>query len=865
VLRILWLSDRMIGGFSAYSKITFEVCTRLAKMGYQVAHVPMGRANRMGKWVYQGVLIYPSGDNPWGEDVALNHYVDWKADLLITLKDPWVFSHIHLYAVNFTPICPIDHSPVSPSITSRLHTAFRILVPTRFAQRELTQAGFGEKTRYVPHGVDCSVYRPLDKSKCKKIWFFNPDEFVVGIVAMNRVRKQIPRMLRGYRRFCVVPGIRIRTNDDFKPIETITEGDKVLTHEGRFEPVLEVVKRHYNGPIVKILLSLNNQPVVLTPEHKVLAIKTVKNLKCHKFCTPTCKKQVGCLRPYFRKEDGTVVRYVSHCKRRYFEGYKLEWIKAGELEKYDVVVYPRVTSTKDVAVLPLPKANRRTNRKYPETYAEIAQKLGVTKATVYSAIRRERMGKQIRSENGRRVIEYFRAKGYPLERDLHEIPLTPELMRFFGYYLAEGNSGYNKVVFTFNKKEHEYINDVLRIAKQIFGLDGFVSDYEYKPNAVQIVFNSKQLYILFQELFGRKHSARTKKIPRWFMELPDQKLIELIKGWWRGDGTSGYASIAASTASPTLAVQMRDVLLRLGCVASLRTAKAGKIYVLTVSGEHLDRLSRLLGITHPFLKQRRTTFQKFWLDDKYLYIPIRRIKYEEYNGTVYNLEVNEDETYVCEQMVVHNCELNPDVKSHLMLWTDVKADAEAYEGAVSMGVADVSVNLLPEIMQLGLGEAVRWPSMDEIKMMGGLPDWAGEDSQCMVTLYNSFDVLLLCSGGEGFGMPLVEAQAVGTPVITTDYAGGPEQVGAGLTVPAVDYVIDNTPGVRRALADVDKMAEALTRIMNADREKLARKARRFAERFDWSLIMERYFKPFLEECEVELKPLISKDGVRAWD
>jgi glycosyltransferase involved in cell wall biosynthesis len=402
----------MIGGFSAYSKITFEVCTRLAKMGYQVAHVPMGRANRMGKWVYQGVLIYPSGDNPWGEDVALNHYVDWKADLLITLKDPWVFSHIHLYAVNFTPICPIDHSPVSPSITSRLHTAFRILVPTRFAQRELTQAGFGEKTRYIPHGVDCSVYRPLDKSKCKKIWFFNPDEFVVGIVAMNRVRKQIPRMLRGYKRFL---------------------------------------------------------------------------------------------------------------------------------------------------------------------------------------------------------------------------------------------------------------------------------------------------------------------------------------------------------------------------------------------------------------------------------------------------------------------ELNPDAKSHLMLWTDVKADTEAYEGAVSMGVADVSVNLLPEIMQLGLGEAVRWPSMDEIKMMGGLPDWAGEDSQCMVTLYNSFDVLLLCSGGEGFGMPLVEAQAVGTPVITTDYAGGPEQVGAGLTVPAVDYVIDNTPGVRRALADVDKMAEALTRIMNADREKLARKARRFAERFDWSLIMERYFKPFLEECEVELKPLVSKDGVRAWD
>jgi glycosyltransferase involved in cell wall biosynthesis len=60
------------------------------------------------------------------------------------------------------------------------------------------------------------------------------------------------------------------------------------------------------------------------------------------------------------------------------------------------------------------------------------------------------------------------------------------------------------------------------------------------------------------------------------------------------------------------------------------------------------------------------------------------------------------------------------------------------------------------------------------------------------------------------------------------------------------------------------MAEALTRIMNADREKLLRKARRFAERYDWNIIMERYWKPFLEECGVELKPLLTKEGARAW-
>jgi glycosyltransferase involved in cell wall biosynthesis len=60
------------------------------------------------------------------------------------------------------------------------------------------------------------------------------------------------------------------------------------------------------------------------------------------------------------------------------------------------------------------------------------------------------------------------------------------------------------------------------------------------------------------------------------------------------------------------------------------------------------------------------------------------------------------------------------------------------------------------------------------------------------------------------------------------------------------------------------MAEALTRIMNADREKLSRKARRFAERYDWNRIISNYWQPFLEDAERELKPLLTKEGARAW-
>jgi glycosyltransferase involved in cell wall biosynthesis len=143
----------------------------------------------------------------------------------------------------------------------------------------------------------------------------------------------------------------------------------------------------------------------------------------------------------------------------------------------------------------------------------------------------------------------------------------------------------------------------------------------------------------------------------------------------------------------------------------------------------------------------------------------------------------------------------------------------------------------------------------------------GEDYKTgwdMVKLYNSFDVLLLCSGGEGFGLPLLEAQACGVAPITTDYAAGPETAGVGLTVEPVDYVIMNTPGTRFALASIDGMAEALTKIYNADRIKLAKKARAFAERYDWKIIIDAYWKKFLTECEAELYPKITKEGTTTW-
>jgi len=413
-MRIIILSDRMTG-HSAYSKVTRELCTRTAKMGHAVAHIPMGRANRMGRQVYQGVLVYESGDHAFGEDVAVNHYVDFHADMLIFLKEAWVMHDLHRWAINLVPYCPVDHSPVSTSMTSRLNTVFKVLTPSRFGQMELRKAGI--ESDYLPHGVNTSIYKPLEnRAECRKLWFLKPDDFVLLYVGWNRARKMIPRMLRIYKRFL---------------------------------------------------------------------------------------------------------------------------------------------------------------------------------------------------------------------------------------------------------------------------------------------------------------------------------------------------------------------------------------------------------------------------------------------------------------------ELNPDVKNaHFLLWTNITAETTPQE--TMQGVADVGVNLIPEIIELGLATPpndVRWFDPNEWKKLqavGGLPEWDPTGGWDMVKIFNSADVTLGLTGGEGFWLVGIESQACGTPVLVTDYASAPEIVGSGYTVPYEDYVILNTPGTRFALADIDRAAEALTKIYNGDREKMARRARTFAERYDWNRIIDRYWKPFLEDVETELYPKVSKEGVSKW-
>ena len=233
-----------------------------------------------------------------------------------------------------------------------------------------------------------------------------------------------------------------------------------------------------------------------------------------------------------------------------------------------------------------------------------------------------------------------------------------------GYYIAEGSQGN----LSFNKDETDYHNDVISIMKSKFNKDVKLTNYD-NSNGISLQYNSKILDLLFEKLFG--HGACNKQIPEMFMSLPNNKLKELIKGYWRGDGyysSNGYRyHVSICSTSLKLLNQIKMLLMRFGILSSIHKRERkqllnfegrkkykfdGICYDLMITGEYardfLTNIADIKNIEYP----KRYNFN--YKDDNYMYVKLSDINIQKYEGKIYNFEVEDDHTYLI-PVVAHNC------------------------------------------------------------------------------------------------------------------------------------------------------------------------------------------------------------------
>ena len=410
---------------------------------------------------------------------------------------------------------------------------------------------------------------------------------------------------------CLIPGSLIHLRNNVKKIEEIQVGEEVLTHKGIFKKVNEVLVNDYSGKLIKIIPWYFREGLATTPEHPFYAIKSHKNCKSTKgLCKPLCSQD-------------------KCCKKKYYLKYTPQWVQAKDVEKGDFLVYPRINTERDINEINL--SDYLNNFKL------------IDKEWIIHKNARNHTGKL------KKIIK-----------------IDERFCRFLGYFLSEGylirDIG---IGFSFHSKEKEYIQEVISTVKDYFGFEITKIDSR-RENQGDLIFSSKLLNSFFGNFyFNSIKKANGKFIPSEFVNLPKNKLAEIFRGWWRGD--TGY------TISRQLSNQMKLICLKLGIIPSIsfdsvqKYEKRGKHFI---GGREIKAKNDLISFSNlSFFEEdygmlREQCFKKFvnklkrkhgWVDENYVYLPVKKIEKEDYNGEVYNLEVEEDNSYVSEFACIHNC------------------------------------------------------------------------------------------------------------------------------------------------------------------------------------------------------------------
>lgn len=453
----------------------------------------------------------------------------------------------------------------------------------------------------------------------------------------------------------------VRTVDGTKNIEDIRPGDMVLTHRGRYRKVTKINSRHYEGDVFVINGMLNNHKITVTPEHPFLCVKTSKcwyERRKHVTCKPNCKKK--------------------NCSDELWKNYEREFVNAEDLTARDSLVLPFVKDEKtperidvfkyagqggrcDAKSVWLPNVwNKSRLKKCTTTIEQVAEYARVSRSVAQRAL--SSGGKSVSDTAMEKVSKAAKSLGYKPFSDFKKVKrfvkIDEDFGRLAGFYLAEGSSSVSRLSFSFHKKETEYVDEVRRLMKRKFGISG--SLHKNGRNGVQLAFYSTVLCRMFKSMFGS--SSHTKKMPDSWAFLPKNVARGIVYAMWRGDGCTEKLAFSYKTSSKKLAYQMNALCLKLGIVQSILKNNIGQ-YVLKIGEKENTSIAASFLESKDF--SRKNTKPRNWRDNDYVYLPIHDIKKHKYSGSVFNMEVEEDNTYCVAHSTVHNCHIGH--LKHLMM------------------------------------------------------------------------------------------------------------------------------------------------------------------------------------------------------
>lgn len=421
---------------------------------------------------------------------------------------------------------------------------------------------------------------------------------------------------------CCLPGTVITTQNGASLIENVQVGEMVLTHKGRWKPVTKVFKNSFSGTAVRLRAhGLANGPF-LTGNHPVL----VKKMRTHEW------------------QDGERMRFRA--LPRVVRSTQIDDAAWSEIEHRIADGEPgrRIANAMGCSEALVSKIRHGYTRQPTKDVAEWCRADGITP------------GWRIMSPTppfcgGRPLITLT---GFPRLRNPAtglQFEVTYDVARMVGLFIGDGHTSLTNVYWSFGLQESHLSSFVIRTLKDVFGIRAM----EKVTHNMRIVFcGSKQLSTWMNENI-RKYSAH-KTIPIGWVSANREVATGLLRGMFDSDGTTGD-QVSYCTVNHYLAQSCAQMLRAVGIPASVSKGEyatgfsTNRVYYKVTPSDLTSFYDIIMGQA---IEPVKTTAVAERCGHEAWHTARESLTLD-YTGTVYNLEVEEDHSYVASGFAVHNC------------------------------------------------------------------------------------------------------------------------------------------------------------------------------------------------------------------
>lgn len=232
--------------------------------------------------------------------------------------------------------------------------------------------------------------------------------------------------------------------------------------------------------------------------------------------------------------------------------------------------------------------------------------------------------------------------------------LSSEDCWLIGRYLADGhyrkdksknrnNSYMYQVIISVGKGKEAEFKSKIKNRKFSF--------YSHSEGVSRACFSSMELVNLIQDLNLGK-GAETKRISKELLDLPIDLLKEVLEGYLSGDGyLNDKGRFKFSTVSKELALSLSLATIKCyGTPCMLTKTKAKDNHYL--KGRKVKQREGYEGY---FFKDVDSRKKSYFQEGDILWLPFKKMELKN-EGVVYNMTVEEDNTYTADNIIVHNCQ-----------------------------------------------------------------------------------------------------------------------------------------------------------------------------------------------------------------